>query len=117
LKIELVNRQPQILQIHDFLPDEWMKELQKSAYSELERAPSGPNATPRTAAYSWFKDKDIPKVPISRRIEFVTGLNVVGDKASEALQVAAYSFGGHVELHFDSVSIYNNLPICFHNAS
>jgi len=69
----------------------------------LERAPGGPTATPRTAAYAWLNDADIPEAPISRRIEFITGLNVVGENASEVLQIAAYAFGGHVELHYDSV--------------
>ncbi|OXA64987.1 Prolyl 4-hydroxylase subunit alpha-1 [Folsomia candida] len=95
LKIEQVNSNPEIIQIYDILPDKWISHLKAIAFSALERAPTGPNATPRTAAYSWFKDQDIPQVPISRRIELITGLNV-------ALQVAAYAFGGHVELHFDS---------------
>lgn len=85
LKIEQVNSNPEIIQIYDILPDKWISHLKAIAFSALERAPTGPNATPRTAAYSWFKDQDIPQVPISRRIELITGLNVVGMKAAEAL--------------------------------
>jgi hypothetical protein len=86
----------------------WSSYLKTLAYPSLERAPSGPYATPRTAAYAWFEDNQIPRTPISRRIELITGLNVVGDKAAEHLQIAAYAFGGHVELHYDSVVIILN---------
>ncbi len=72
----------------------------------ISRAPPAPNgnATPRTAAYAWLNDSDIPEVELSRRIEFVTGLNVRGEEASTALQIASYIFGGHVANHVDSVS-------------
>jgi len=101
--MELLNANPPVVQMYNMISEKWMRYFQKLAYSQLERAPSGPNATPRTAAYAWFHDNDIPEAPISKRIELLTGLNVRGPLASEALQIAAYAFGGHVELHYDSV--------------
>ncbi|ODN01935.1 Prolyl 4-hydroxylase subunit alpha-2 [Orchesella cincta] len=103
LKIELLHEQPPITQFYDIFNDQWSAYLQFLSYEDLERAPDIPEATPRTAAYAWFEDNDIPYTPISKMVEFITGLNVVGSDASEALQVAAYAFGGHVEPHFDSV--------------
>lgn len=103
LKIEVLNESPRIIQIYEIFSDAWISYLKTLAYSELERAPQPPEATPRTAAYAWFEDDAIPAIPVSKTVEFITGLNVRGTKAAEALQVAAYAFGGHVEAHYDSV--------------
>ncbi|CAL8142895.1 unnamed protein product [Orchesella dallaii] len=103
LKIEQLHEEPSIIQLYDIFNDKWAEYLKMLSYEDLERAPDIPEATPRTAAYAWFEDDDIPDAPISKMVEFVTGLNVVGSAAAEALQVAAYAFGGHVEPHFDSV--------------
>jgi hypothetical protein len=109
LKIELLNSNPPVVQMYDVISSKWMSYFKQLAYPSLERAPSSPQATPRTAAYAWFKDYEIPKAPLSQRIEYITGLNVLGSKASEALQIAAYAFGGHVELHYDSVMCIKTL--------
>lgn len=71
----------------------------------ISRAPPPPSegATPRTASYAWLNDSEIPETPLSRRIEFVTNLNVRGEDASTALQIASYIFGGHVSNHVDSL--------------
>jgi len=106
--MELLNHFPPIMLIHDVIGEKWANHLKEISYSNLERAPTGPAATPRTAAYAWFKDSDLKGIELSRRIELITGLNVVGEKASELLQIAAYAFGGHVDLHYDSVRILNN---------
>ncbi len=103
LKIENLNENPSVVQIYDIFNDAWISYLKLVSYHELERAPMPPEATPRTAAYAWFEDTEIPSVPISKTVEFITGLNVVGTAAAESLQVAAYAFGGHVEPHYDSV--------------
>lgn len=127
--MELLQEEPLLLQIYDVISDSWILDLIKTAKPSLRRPPtvgnigtkkkftsnpvlnflSFPNkvagATPRTAAYAWLRDEHIPNTPISRRIELITDLNVRGMSASDALQIASYSFGGHVSTHFDSVRV------------
>jgi hypothetical protein len=102
LKKELLNRSPPLIQIYDVISESWIQYLTKTALPTLQRAPLA-RATPRTATYAWLGDDDIPAAPFSRRLELITDLYVVGDAASEYLQIAAYAFGGHVSTHVDSV--------------
>ncbi|XP_037036079.1 prolyl 4-hydroxylase subunit alpha-2-like isoform X1 [Bradysia coprophila] len=105
LKMELLQEEPPLLQIYDVITDKWIADLKKTATPSLRRPPPvAAGATPRSAAYAWLRDEHIPNTPLSRRIELITGLNVQGMAASVALQIASYSFGGHVSTHYDSLA-------------
>ena len=71
LKAELLNHKPYLVQIYEFISDRWIQDLQIAALPTLKRAPTSSfrQTTPRTAAYAWLMDEDIPHVPLSRRIE------------------------------------------------
>ncbi|KAJ6641485.1 Prolyl 4-hydroxylase subunit alpha-2 [Pseudolycoriella hygida] len=104
LKIELLQVEPPLIQIYDIISDSWIADLKKTATPSLRRPPPiVAGAAPRTAAYAWLSDEDIPNTPISRKIELIADLNVRGMAASDKLQIASYSFGGHVATHFDSL--------------
>lgn len=103
LKIELLKKDPRVIQIYDIFNDAWVEYLKEKSYTGMEKAPVSEVTTPRTAAYAWFEDDEISQAPVSKTVEKITGLNVQGEAAAESLQVAAYAFGGHVEPHYDSV--------------
>jgi len=98
---------PPLIQMYEFIGDKWINYLIEKA-TPISRAPpmSDGTATPRSAAYAWLNDSDIPETALSRRIELITGRNVRGEEASTALQIASYIFGGHVANHVDSVNKY-----------
>lgn len=102
--MELLNAEPFLVQIYEFMPNSWIDYLiEKATPISNAPPPPSPEATPRTASYAWLKDDDIDQIPLSLRIEFVTGLNVRGQIASTDLQIASYVSGGHVANHVDSV--------------
>ncbi|OXA50064.1 Prolyl 4-hydroxylase subunit alpha-2 [Folsomia candida] len=107
LRMELIYKDPEMIQFHDIIPDAWIKDFRKAAMPTLQRAPApnSPGATPRTAIYAWLEDGHIPDAPIARRMELMFNLNVRGMNASEALQIASYAFGGHVSTHYDSLGV------------
>jgi len=77
----------------------------------LVRAPprNHAKATPRTATYAWLMDEDIEEIGLIKKIESFTGLKVATEKASERLQIASYTFGGHVGTHVDSLGSQSHL--------
>lgn len=105
LKMELLHETPSLVQIHDFIGEHWIQVLKRTASPTLKRPPPRKDVetTPRTAIYSWLPDEDIKEIDLIKKIESVTGINVATQKASDQLQIASYSFGGHVGLHVDSL--------------
>jgi hypothetical protein len=54
LKTELIYKEPEMIQFHDVVKDNWIKDLRLAAMPTLQRAPApnSPGATPRTAIYA-----------------------------------------------------------------
>jgi len=104
--MEWLSFDPFLVQIYDIVGPTWTADMRRAALPTLQRAPPAnhPGVTPRTATYAWLEDGHIPNTPIARLIELITNLKVRGLDASEALQIASYSYGGHVATHYDSVS-------------
>lgn len=105
LKMELLHETPPLVQIHDFIGDHWIQVLKRTASPTLKRPPPrhDDETTPRTAIYAWLPDEDIENIDLIKKIESTTGINVATLKASDRLQIASYTFGGHVGLHVDSL--------------
>ena len=95
--------------MYEFISDKWIQYLIKKA-TPISNAPPPPTpeATPRSAAYAWLRDEDIDEIPLSLRIEHITGLHVRGQEASTDLQIASYVSGGHVANHVDSLGEGND---------
>jgi len=108
VKLEWLNLEPGILQIHDFLTDREVEELGSLAEPFLERSGvARANASDstfhgRTSSSALIQDSD-PDSPwhyISKRISAITGL-VVDPSSAEDLQVANYAPGGFYGPHYD----------------
>ncbi len=69
----------------------------------------------RTSTNAWILDSE-PGNPfefLNKRIEFITGLKVVGDTSSDILQIANYGPGGFYTTHYDSIhepDVTKNIP-------
>ena len=111
LKMELLHREPYLVQIYDFLGEQWTDVLRRAGGPMLERAPprNHAKATPRTATYAWLPDEDFAEINLIKKMEAFSGLNVATEKASERLQIASYTFGGHVGTHVDSLGTQAHL--------
>lgn len=105
LKMELLHETPYLVQIHDFIGEHWIQVLKRTANPTLKRPPprKDDETTPRTAIYAWLSDEDIEEIDLIKKIESLTRINVATQKASDRLQIASYTFGGHVGLHVDSL--------------
>lgn len=105
LKMELMHETPSLVQIHDFIGEHWIQVLKRTANPTLKRPPprKDEETTPRTAIYAWLSDEEIEEIDLIKKIESLTSINVATQKASDRLQIAAYTFGGHVGLHVDSL--------------
>ncbi|CAG7721302.1 unnamed protein product, partial [Allacma fusca] len=56
----------------------------------------------RTSVGAKFDEREVPGLEILPEvIQLATGLSVTAKTAGEDLQVAAYAFGGHYDVHID----------------
>ncbi|CAG7717302.1 unnamed protein product [Allacma fusca] len=109
IKMELLGTKPDIVQMYDVIGDGKIQRLTEVARQNLSLSrvvdPSGDALSPvRTSVQSWIVEnfheefRVLPKI-----IEILTGLNVVEGTSSEMLQIAAYTFSGHYEIHLDAL--------------
>ncbi|CAG7722382.1 unnamed protein product [Allacma fusca] len=122
-KIEFLNRSPDIIRVYALIHDKEIQEVVSdslpgmfesgvnlSDFDLSENRVKGQRALTtsyRTSVNSWYGQR-MDSI-WSRRIEQVTGLTLIGNGASENLQVASYSFGGHYIPHMDQVG-HDYLP-------
>ncbi|ODM95923.1 Prolyl 4-hydroxylase subunit alpha-2, partial [Orchesella cincta] len=115
LKVEMLNRQPSVLQFYDLLSEKTSGKIVESARSTLGRsqvyAKSHPDSKmisqSRTSTSTWLKDDRSSKLKeimmVYRKIEAYTGLNIIENGASEDLQVSCYGIAGHFNPHLDTI--------------
>ena len=118
LQKELLSLNPELVQIYNILSNSDIDkiisltepDLKKSKVFDSNSTDGRKLSRQRTSLNTWLREDAAPDLyhKISRRIEFITGLQVIPKLSSEILQIASYSFGGHYSVHLDSVSKYPN---------
>ena len=115
LKVEMHSMNPPILQIYNVLSEAEMSQIRDEAVTDLSpsrilgsvKQLNSKTSLFRTSTNTWILDQE-PGNPfefLSKRIELITGLRVIGDRdsASESLQIANYGPGGFYTAHYDAV--------------
>ncbi|CAL8109418.1 unnamed protein product [Orchesella dallaii] len=122
LKVELINFDPPVWIFHDFISDDTIAYIKKRSHPSLARSgvvslsKSHTEYTDgRTSMLTWLYDNNEYGVPdpvlrkLNRRMESLTGLEIIKEHSSHALQVVEYgSLGGHYEYHNDALEETNN---------
>ena len=126
--MELLDTNINLILIHDVIGDSMINYIKESSIGFMQRAgvltinnPAAAGETIvadyRTASLHYLANNDVRLNSLDKKIGRMTGLNVANGldpklHASERLQVASSTFGGHCEPHLDSV-IYEKLnQIC-----
>lgn len=103
--MELHNLEPKIVEIHQFVDDQFIQKLSHVAMPLMSNADIQ-NAQffsdERTSNIVWLPTSGADVISfLNKRIQLATGLATNSlhedDVWSETAQVAAYSFGGHLE--------------------
>ena len=111
--MELLDKHINLVQVHDLIGDSMINYIKNSSIGFFKRATTDNTISDyRTAAYHFLPGNSKLNT-LEMTISRITGLIVVnGDDpnshASEDLQVASSTFGGHYKPHYDKVS-YNYL--------
>ncbi|XP_064485133.1 uncharacterized protein LOC135397460 [Ornithodoros turicata] len=111
LKMEIVNKEPNIFVFHNFLTKQECKELRGLSSPLLQRAlvDSGrgqQRSGSRVAKLAWFDDCEHTVVTRTvRRITAATGLML---HTAELLQIVHYGVGGHYATHLDHEEEFNS---------
>ncbi|CAL8077996.1 unnamed protein product [Orchesella dallaii] len=115
LKVEILSRQPPVLQFYDLLSERITHKVLESARSTLGRsqvyAKTHPDSkmisSSRTSTSTWLQDDTRSKLKeitgVYRKLEEFTGLNILQNGASEDLQVSCYGIAGHFNPHLDTI--------------
>ncbi|ODM96542.1 Prolyl 4-hydroxylase subunit alpha-2 [Orchesella cincta] len=117
LKVELLNFDPPLWQFHDFISDDTMAYIKKAAVPMFARGGiihesklRTEYTNYRTSMLAWLYDHNYYYNPdpvlfkLNKRMELLTGLEIIKPKSSHALQVVDYgSLGGHYEFHHDAI--------------
>ncbi|CAL8109417.1 unnamed protein product [Orchesella dallaii] len=113
LKMELLNRDPPVYQIYDFIGDKLIAKIKNAAVSGLERstvvdrndASRSIVEQTRTSSQTWIYDnKGSGKflLPLSYRMQLMSQLTLVPPESCDAYQVANYGPSHHYAPHIDS---------------
>jgi len=109
LKVELLHPDPKLVQVYDFVSDAFITKVMDALLPLMEVSETVGNTTSntkvssiRTAVNAWITWQSKGEQHLKsflQRVELFTGLNVF--HASELLQMAGYSPGGHYRPHYD----------------
>jgi hypothetical protein len=113
LQVEVLSESPSLIQIYNVLTEAEIAEILRETEPELKKSKVFDSSSTegrkvsrdRTSLNTWLREENVPDLyhKISRKIEFITGLEVVSRRSAEILQIASYSFGGHYSVHLDAV--------------
>ncbi|ODM87582.1 Prolyl 4-hydroxylase subunit alpha-1, partial [Orchesella cincta] len=103
LKVELKKSNPRVWQFHDFLSDDTMAYIKKAAIPKFSRAGVVHDTqlrteytNDRTSMSTWLYDQDYNNVQdsvlfkLNKRMELLTGYEIIKPQSSQALQVVEY---------------------------
>ncbi|ODM96546.1 Prolyl 4-hydroxylase subunit alpha-2 [Orchesella cincta] len=113
LKMEILNRDPPVYQIYDFIGDKLIEKMKKAAVDGLERSTVVDRNdhsrsvvdTTRTSSQVWlYDDRENGKflLPLTYRMELLSQLTIAPPQACDAYQVASYGPSHHYAPHIDS---------------
>ena len=114
VKVEILSLHPLIVQYYDIIGDKMIELIKQAVEPSLNRSTVvdesrvGENKISeyRTATSTWITDHARqPFTVIPKTISAITGMNSLGTLGAARLQVAAYAFGGHYDVHVDAVSL------------
>lgn len=116
LKIEILFHDPPVYRFHQFIGENTMEYIKRTAATSLARSgvvsvsqKSTIYSNYRTSLTTWIYDDSSyypgPELTgLNKRIEFLTNLHVLKPGSSHALQVVSYtSLGAHYDFHDDAV--------------
>ena len=111
--MEFLSRNPDIVQMHEIFSDPDIQKM-KSQANKLDPSPvsdeedsSGQGTkldSARTSSQTHLDDVGwkLLESPM-KKVEQITGLNVMKATAGEHTQIVAYTVGGHYDVHHDAV--------------
>jgi len=115
-KVEVVNLDPYIAVVHDFITNGEIKEFIKVASPKLKRSQmvgnkyNGSLSDYRVSEQTWINEQMAPNGPgkLTTRIENFLDLMATSTRDSELYQVANYGIAGQYDVHIDQVMMAND---------
>jgi len=117
-KVEIVNFDPYIAVLHEFITPSEINEFIKTASPKLKRSSmlgkgingNGSMTDYRISEQTWLTEKMAPLGPgkVTARIEDYLDLMATSTRDSELYQVANYGIAGQYDVHIDQVMMSND---------
>jgi len=115
-KVEIVNYDPYIAIVHEFITESEIHEFIKIAAPKLKRSSmvgksyNGSSSDYRVSEQTWINEQMSPMGPgkVTARIEDYLDLMATSTRDSELYQVANYGIAGQYDVHVDQVMMAND---------